>query len=166
MGGIGLALAVSGCILGLTLLLPARQEGDQIGNELRQLESRLASAASPRKPAIDRRQQFEQFMSSLPRQDQINAHLVQLHELAASNHLQLSNGEYRNTISEGQRIANLRISVTTRGTYTDVCRFLQNLTAVSPALSLSRISLKRQKASDAVLEINVEFALFYTRAET
>jgi Tfp pilus assembly protein PilO len=165
-GGIGLALLVSACVLSLTLLLPAREESDNLSNELQLLERKVGTAASPERPVTTLRQQLDQFLSSLPRQDQINAQLTQLHELAARNHLALRNGEYRTTTGKGGRIGRLQITVKTEGSYTDFRRFLQELPAVLPALSVSRLSMSRQKPPDAALETNVEFALFYTRAET
>lgn len=165
-GGIGLALLASACVLGLSLLLPAREESDALHHELQQLERKLITAGSPEGPATSLRQQFDEFFSSLPRQDQINAQLALLNELAARNHLTLRNGEYRTTSGKGGRIARLQITLRTQGSYSDVRRFLQELPTLLPALSVSRLSMSRQKPSDTALETNVEFALFYTRAET
>ncbi len=165
-GGIGLALLVSACVLGLTLLLPAQEVNDNLGIELQQLERKPGTASSPAWTVTTVRQQLDEFLSSLPRQDQINAQLTLLHELAARNHLELRNGEYRTTTGKGGRIGRLQITVRTEGSYTDFRRFLQELPAALPALSVSRLSMSRQKPSDAALETNVEFALFYTKAET
>ena len=165
-GGIGLALLVSACVLSLTLLLPAWEESDVLGNELQQLESKLGPVASAAQPVSTLRQQLDEFLPSLPRQDQINAQLTLLHELAARNHLALRNGEYRTTTGKGGHIGRLQITVRTDGSYTDIRRFLRELPAVLPALAVSRLAMSRQKPSDATLETNVEFALFYMKAET
>ena len=165
-GGIGLALLLSACILGLSLLLPARQEGEDLKQGLQQLERKLGAAAAPARPTADLRQQLDEFLSSLPPQDQINAQLAQLNDLAARNHLPLKNGEYRTTSGKAGRIGRLQITAKMQGSYADFRRFLQELPATLPALALSRVSISRQKPSDTALEINVEFALFYTRAGT
>lgn len=165
-GGIGLALLVSAGVLGLALLQPAREEGDALNSELQQLKRKLASSASAERPATSLRQQFDEFVSTLPRQDQINAQLTLLNELAARHHLVLKNGEYRTTSTKDGRIGRLQITVKTEGSYPDVRRFLRELPAGLPALSVSRLSLSRQKPADTALETNVEFALFYARAET
>ncbi|MGH8677285.1 MAG: GspMb/PilO family protein, partial [Burkholderiales bacterium] len=75
-------------------------------------------------------------------------------------------GEYRATTSKGGRISRLQITVKSQGSYPDLRRFLRELPAVLPALSVSRLSMTRQRSSDATLETAVEFSLFYTRAET
>lgn len=165
-GGIGLALLVSACVLGLTLLLPALQEGDNLSNELRQMGRKAGTSPSTALPPATLRRQLDEFLSSLPRQDQINAQLTLLHELAARNHLALRNGEYRTTSGKGGPIGRLQITVKTQGSYTDFRRFLQEVPEVLPALSVSRLSMSRQKPSDVSLETNVEFALFFMRAET
>jgi Tfp pilus assembly protein PilO len=165
-GGIGLALLASACILGLSLLLPAREEGDNLLIELQQLESKLGRLAPAAQPVATVRQQFDEFLSSLPKQDQINAQLTLLHELAARNRLALRNGEYRTSSAKAGPIGRLQITVKTEGSYTDLRRFLQEIPAALPALAVSRLSMSRQKPSDTALEANVEFALYYTRAET
>lgn len=165
-GGVGLALLVSASVLGLSLLLPAWDESDSLTDELQHLERRVGKAASPAQPVATLRQQLDEFLSSLPKQDQINAQLNLLHELAARHRLTLRNGEYRTTSGKGGPIGRLQITVKTDGSYTDFRRFLQELPAVLPAVSVSRLSMSRQKPSDGALETNVEFALFYTRAET
>ena len=70
------------------------------------------------------------------------------------------------TSAKGGPIGRLQITVKTEGSYTDLRRFLRELPAALPALALSRLSTSRQKPSDTALETNVEFALFYARAET
>lgn len=165
-GGIGLALLVSACVLGLTLWLPLQEESDVLRDELQQLERKLGTVASGAQPVTSPRQQFDEFLSSLPGQDQINAQLTMLNELAARNHLTLRNGAYRTTSGKGERIGRFQITVKTEGSYTDFRHFLRGLPAVLPALSVSRLSMSRHKPADAALEFNVEFALFYTRAET
>ena len=165
-GGIGLALFVSACVLGFTLLLPARDEGDSLSGEMRLLERKLGAGTLSAQPATSVRQQLDEFLSSLPKQDEINAQLTQLHELAARNRLALRYGEYRTTTGKSGRIGRLQITVKTDGSYTDLRRFLQELPAVLPALAVSRLSVSRQKPSDTALDTNVEFALFYSRSET
>lgn len=165
-GGIGLALLASACVLGATLLLPAREEADNLSHELQLLERSSAKRLSQEPQAASLRQQFDEFLSSLPGQDQINAQLDLLNKLAASHHLTLKNGEYRTATGKDGRIARLQITVRTQGSYTDFRRFLKELPEVLPAMSVSKISMSRQKASDTTLETNVEFALFYTRAKT
>ena len=131
-----------------------------------QLERKLGRLDPAAQPVATLSQQLGEFLSSLPRQDQINAQLTLLHELAARNHLTLRNGEYRTTSAKGGPIGRLQITVKTEGSYTDLRRFLRELPAALPALALSRLSTSRQKPSDTALETNVEFALFYARAET
>ena len=165
-GGIGLALLVSACVLGATLLLPALEESENLSNELQQQERKLGAIAPSAQPVTTPRKQLDEFLASLPKQDQINAQLTLLHETAGRNRLALRNGEYRTTTIKGGPIGRLQITVKTDGSYTDLRRFLQELPAVLPALSVSRLSMSRQKPSDATLETNVEFALFYTRTES
>ena len=111
MGGIGLALLVSACVLGLTLLLPAWDEGDHLDNELKQMGRKLGTSVSPEQPIATLRQQLDEFLASLPKQDQINAQLTLLHELAARHRLVLRNGEYRPTSGKGGVIGRLQITV-------------------------------------------------------
>ncbi len=165
-GGIGLALFLSALVLGLTLLLPARNEGNSLSSELQQLRRKSDAAASAAPPVSMLHQQLDEFASSLPSQDQINAQLTQLYDLAARNHLTLKNGEYRTTTGKGGRINRLQITVKSEGNYADFRRFLREIPAALSALSVSRFSVTRQKSSDTALETTVEFALFYTRAET
>lgn len=164
-GGFGLALLAAAAVLGLTLLLPAWEEGDALRGELQGLERKRGQGASPAQRTTRLRQQFDAFLGSLPQQDQINAQLAQLHELAARNNLALRNGEYRTPAGKGGLIGRLQISVRTDGSYTDLRRFLQDLAAALPALSVSRLSMSRQKPAETALETTLEFALFYTRAE-
>lgn len=165
-GGIGLALLASACVLGLTLLLPASEEGDNLGNELQQMERKLGTSVSPAQSVATLRRQLDEFLASLPKQDQINAQLTLLHELAGRHRLVLRNGEYRTTTGKAGVIGRLQITVKTGGSYTDIRRFMQELPTVLPAVAVSRLSMSRQKPSDVALETNVEFALFYRKAET
>lgn len=165
-GVIGLALLVSACVLGWTQLLPAREENDNLNIKLKLLEQKLGNATTHVQPVTSQRRQLDDFLSSLPRQAQINAQLTRLHELAGRNHLTLRNGEYRTTNGKDGRIGRLQITVKTEGSYMDLRRFLQELPTVLPTLSVNHLSMSRHKPSDATLEANVEFALFYTRTES
>lgn len=165
-GSIGLALLVSAAVLGLSLLRPAWEEVDTLNRELQQLRRSAVHVASSGGPETSQGQRLDEFLSSLPRQDQINAQLTLLNELAARHHLVLKHGEYRTTSTRDGRVGRLQVTVKTQGGYTDLRRFLRQLPEALPALAISRLSLNRQKPSDAVLETNVEFALFYARTET
>ena len=165
-GGIGAALLVSALVLGMTLLLPARDEGERFSEELQQLRRKSAAADPAAPPASALRRQLDEFASSLPGQEKVNAQLTQLYDLATRNHLTLRNGEYRTTTNKGGRISRLQITVRSEGNYTDFRRFLREIPAALPALSVSRFSITRQKPADVALETTVEFALFYTKTET
>lgn len=161
-----MALLAAAAVLGLTLLLPAREEANRLSSEIQQLTQKPGAAANAAPPATVLRQRFDAFASSLPAQDQINAQLTQLYDLAARNHLTLRNGEYRTSTSKGGRIGRLQITAKSEGSYTDFRRYMREIPETLPALSVSRFSMTRQKPSDVTLEIIVEFALFYTKAET
>ena len=160
-----MALLFSACVLGLSLLLPAREDSENMRKELRLLNDKLASAGASSRPAAGMRQQLVEFLASLPRQDQINAQLAQLNELAASHRVVLKNGVYRTTTGKDGRVGRLQISVSTQARYADFRSFLQALSADMPAMSVSRISLSRQKRVDTTLESTIEVALFFQRAE-
>ena len=164
-GGIGLALLLSTCVLGLSFLLPAREESERMRKELRLLSNRRASASASSRPVAGMRQQLDEFLGSLPPQDQINAQLSQLNELAASHRVVLKNGVYRTTTSKDGRIGRLQISVRTQARYADIRGFLHALSADMPAMSVGRISLTRQKRVDAALEASFEVTLFFQRAD-
>src|SRR5690349_1112934 len=118
-GGIGLAMLVSACVLGVTFLLPAWDESVNLSHEVQQLERNPGLVASPTQPVTSLRQQLDEFVSSLPKQDQINVQLTLLHELAARHRLTLRYGEYRTTTGKSGRIGRLQITVKTEGSYTD-----------------------------------------------
>ena len=61
-GGIGLALLFSACVLGFTLLLPAREEGDSLRDELLQLERKLGRLDPAAQPVATLSQQLGEFL--------------------------------------------------------------------------------------------------------
>lgn len=164
-GGIGLAMLASAIVLGLTLMPAAQDEYDALNDEVRNLRKLGTTAASVR-PATSQRTQLEEYLATLPKRGRLNAQLALLHELASSHGLTLRNGEYRSAAAKDARIGRLQISVRTEGGYIELRRFLRALPKVLPAVAVSRISMIRQRPTDATLETNIDFALFYLSAET
>lgn len=165
-GGLGCALLVSALVLVFVHLLPAREETDLMDRELQRLESQFRSIPSSALAETTLRQQMEAFLASLPRQDAINSQLNGLHEIAARHQLTLKTGDYRTTVAKGGKIHRLQIAVKTQASYADMRRFLRDVRSALPAWSLNRVSMSRQRLSDATLETAVEFVLFYAGNES
>ena len=165
-GAIGLIALVVAGVLGVTLLLPAIEEGEDLQSEVGRLQTRIASSGTAARPVNDMHLQMDEFLSSLPREDQINAQLTLLNELAALNQVALKNGVYRTTSGKGAHVGELQISMKTDASYMDLRHFLQTIPEVLPALSVGRVSLIRQKRSDSAIESNLEFVLFFLRSGT
>ncbi|MBI2319912.1 MAG: type 4a pilus biogenesis protein PilO [Betaproteobacteria bacterium] len=165
-GALGCALLASAIVLVLAHLLPAREEAHALGGELQRLERQTRSAPSAGLSEAALRQQLDAFLRSLPAQDALNGQLNRLHELAARHRLTLKNGDYRTVIAKGKRIHRLQISVKTEASYADLRRFLREVPAALPALSINRLSMTRQRLSDTRLETAVEFVLFFTGSES
>ena len=164
-GGLGLALLATALVLGLILLPPAWEESDALGSELQKLRKSGADAP-PERPGTSAQRQVDEFLSTLPRYAEVNDQLALLHSLAGRNGLALRTGEYRTTTGKSGRVGRLQVTVRTEGGYIDLQRFLRELPAVLPAIAVSRITMTRQKTSDASLDATMEFALFYTSLET
>lgn len=163
-GGIGLALLGAALVLTATLSWPVREENALLKEEIRRMALPQQQSNIPSPAEI--RQQLDAFVTTLPKQGDVNQLLNRLHDLAARHNLSLKNSEYRTTQNKSGRIGRLQVSVKTEGTYPDLRDFLREVPQALPALALGRLSLTRQKLMDTRLETVVEFTLFYSQPET
>lgn len=157
--------AVSG--VALMVLAGAGAVAPHMANSARidQLDHRLARLKlSANAPANERptsaTEQLMAFYDEFPRVASVPDWLGNIHVIAKQQQLALDVGDYTLTHVHAGRLDKFRIAFPVKGSYPQIRKFIRAALAMSPALALDSIYLKRDNASEAAVEARIVFQLY------
>lgn len=143
-------------------LLPAREAAIEDG------ERRLASLErSTRRAAIERQSvqstpedTRQRLLDRFPMQEQLNAELGGLIELATTEGLQVPSGDYRLMPGKDGLFDRYVLNLPVKGSYRSIRRYVQAVRKAYPDLAVDDISLRRESIGSAEVDAQIRFILF------
>jgi hypothetical protein len=136
-------------------------------------ESRLVSLErSARRAAIERQSEQvdtpedtrQRLLDRFPTEDQLNAELGRLIELAGKEGLQVPSGDYRLVPGKDGLFDRYVLNLPVKGAYLTVRRYLAVVRKEFPDLAVDDISLRRENIGSGEVEAQLRFILFGRRA--
>lgn len=86
--------------------------------------------------------------------------LAPLHEKALANGVMLDQGEYRLVRNAGDKLVHYEVVLPVKGDYFHIRKFLSQLLADIPYISLDGVEFQRQKISDTTLDAQIKITFF------
>ena len=147
-------------------LLPAREEA------IDEAERRVASLErSTRRAAIEKQSEQttpedtrQRLLDRFPMQDQLNAELGGLIELANKGGLQVPSGDYRLMPGKDGLFDRYVLNLPVKGSYQSIRRYVVAVRKAYPDLAVDDISLRRENIASPEVEAQIRFILFGRRS--
>ena len=147
-------------------LLPAREAA------IEEAERRLSSLErSTRRAAIERQSERvtpedtrQRLLERFPQQDQLNAELGGLIELATREGLQVPSGDYRLMPGKDGLFDRYVLNLPLKGSYRSIRRYVLAVRKAYPDLAVDDISLRRENIASPEVEAQIRFILFGRRS--
>jgi Tfp pilus assembly protein PilO len=158
MGGAGLALCLT---LYLLTVQPAQQRLDTARHNATALQARIAQAdqaSSERTRPID--EQLAAFYQVFPSEQEATEWIGHIATIAQRDGLSLQQAEYKTERDQTGKLTRFQISLPLKGEYQTLRKFLSDLRAEIPIVSLEQVQFERQKVGDPLVDANVRMIIF------
>jgi hypothetical protein len=157
-GWAALGLFACAALFLVTVLRPLEARDQRLGSELARI-ARSAAAADPGGgPASAAAAKLEDFHRFLDTGHDPTWWLAKLYDIGKTLGLELGSADYR-LHRAGARIERYEITLPLSGGYAQIRAFLKNALIEIPVLSLDRLSIRRERASDGHARAEVRFTL-------
>lgn len=165
-GAIGIALLAGSAVFYTAMVLPLRQESTQLINNQKELhrsalKMKRGKAAAP--PTSE--SQLAEFYGFFPRFDSIDEQVAKIYAVAKHQNINLANGEYKLAEDAVGKLYRYQITLPLNASQVQISRFLAEIMAEIPALSLDDISLKRETIGTPTVNARLRLTLFLGRSE-
>jgi hypothetical protein len=158
-------LLVVATALAQLFLLPGREAA------IEESERRLASLErSTRRAAIERQSEQvspvdtrQRLLERFPTEDQLNAELGRLIEMAGKEGLQVPSGDYRLMPGKEGLFDRYVLNLPVKGSYRTIRRYVVAVRKEFPDLAVDDITLRRENIGNAEVEAQLRFVLFGRR---
>ncbi len=157
-GIIGVSLLICSAITFVSGNLPLRQ----------QLATQAAELDSARTLAVDRRsgnladtpqQEAAKFVKSLPTARDVPGIIAGIVAVAATAGIELERGSYELLSADADAISRYQMSLPVTGGYPEVRKFIEDVLASVPAISLENMRIERDAVSNRVIAADLKFAI-------
>lgn len=169
--GLGLPGAAAAALSGVALavwwggVLPLKYEAEHLLAEHAWLERRASQAATAASAAPrGMREQLVEFKSRFGDEKSLSGSLARLHAAARRHGLQLEQAEFKLTSEAREPLSRYAIVLPVKAEYKVLRRFTQDALRELPGLALEEVNLRRSDARSPVLEAQLRFVLFVTKA--
>jgi len=126
----------------------------------RDLKRSAAAGGEPQTPAA----QLVKFHQAFPDSASQPDWLEKIFTVAASQGIELEQGDYKLTRNVEGRIVRLRITFPVKSNYPQIRKFIAQLKAEIPVMALEHIQFERQKVADPGVEVKLQLVLFMEQA--
>jgi len=158
--GFCLLLVVAGTLLpALHAELAAEQAA------LRALQARAASGEQPTEPpesTSDRH--YQAFRAVLAEEAQVLATIQAVLDLAASHQLLSTRADYQRGRDPQAQLDTLQMTVPVSGRYADIRRWIEEILATQPFVSVDELSFKRDEIARHEIEAKVRLSIWHQQA--
>ena len=158
-------LLVTAAALAQLLLLPGREAA------IEDAERRLVSLErTARRAAIERQSELitpadtrQRLLDRFPTEDQLNAELGRLLEMATQQGLQVPTGDYRLMPGKDGLFDRYVLNLPVKGSYKTIRSYLKVVRGEFPDLAVDDITLRRESIGSTDVEAQLRFVLFGRR---
>jgi Tfp pilus assembly protein PilO len=160
MGGLAMCLA-----LYLSAVQPAQQRLDTARLSASSLHERIARAGqalNDRARPVD--EQLTAFYRNFPSERDAADWIGRIAAIAQRDGLTLQQAEYKVGRDRAGKLTRFQMSLPLRGEYQTIRRFLSDLRAEIPVVSLEQVQFERQKVGDPQVDAKVRLIIFLEHA--
>ena len=108
----------------------------------------------------------QRLLDRFPMQEQLNAELGGLIELATTEGLQVPSGDYRLMPGKDGLFDRYVLNLPVKGSYRSIRRYVQAVRKAYPDLAVDDISLRRESIGSAEVDAQIRFILFGRKSAT
>lgn len=166
IGVIGLALLGGSLVFYAAMVLPLQMESRQLEASQEKLErsilemKRGKAAAAPTSAM-----QLAAFYDFFPGFNRIDELVARIYAVAKHQHISLANGQYKLAEDASGKLYRYQITLPLDASQIQISRFLAEILAEIPALSLDDISLKRETIGTPTVNARLRLTLFLGKTE-
>ena len=158
-GGLAMCLA-----LYFSAVQPAQQRRDAARQKAIALQQRAAQArAAPGEKAMPLEQRLAAFYRNFPTEHEATDALGKIAAIARRDGLVLQQAEYKAERDKGGKLTRFQMSLPLKGEYPTIRRFLSDIHAELPTVSLEQVQFERRKVGDSQVEAQVRLVLYLGR---
>ena len=157
-GVAGISLLLFSCMIFFSGILPARQ---QMVLQQARLESARTEVDDQRPGSMSAspKQQAAGFVQSLPTVRDVPNVMATVITIAAASQLELERGSYEFVSADTDAISQYRMSLPVTGSYAAVRKFIEDVLASVPAISLENMRFERDAVSNRVVAAELTFSI-------
>ena len=161
-GLVGLALLFFGLAFYLSAIRPVQTQLNDLQRDVAAFKSAKQTTAANQVEELKSgpAEQLSAFYKYFPKSSSAPDSLAKLYEVAQAQGLMLDQGEYRLVHDRNGRLLRYEVTLPVKGTYPQMRKFMSQLLADIPYLSLDSVTFQRQKVGDATLESQIRFTLY------
>jgi Tfp pilus assembly protein PilO len=160
MGGLAMCLA-----LYLSAVQPAQQRLDTARLSASSLHERIARAGqalNDRAHPVD--EELAAFYRNFPSEREATDWIGKIAAIAQRDGLALQQAEYKADRDRTGKLTRFQMNLPLRGEYQTLRRFLSDLRAEIPVVSLEQVQFERQKVGDPMVDAKVRLIIFLEHA--
>jgi Tfp pilus assembly protein PilO len=157
-GIVGVSLLICSTIVFFASNLPLR---DALSEKAAQLEAARDLASDKRSGLVAEtpRQQAQNFVERLPSPSDIPEIMASVVAIAATAGIELDRGSYDLVSADPDAISRYQMSLPVTGSYPEVRKFIEDVLAAEPAISLEKMRIERDAVTDQVIAADLMFAI-------
>jgi|GEM_PF-1661281 len=153
-------VALFGTLAIVAALVLPRLQADLAREERRNVFLAEQARAPTAKPAAVPRSHQQGFFEALTPQSEKLAVAQDAWDAALAAQLRVERAEYRGEPDSGAGFSRLTLRLPVGGSYPAIKRYVFGLLAQHPGLALDKIEVKRERAAQETLEVQLQFSLF------
>jgi len=162
-GAVAMLLFAASAAFVFLSLTPVRDRVAALQRDAKNL--RLQSKASaPREKALNPAEQLGEFYRFFPRQESVPDGMAALYNAAAQHNLNLEQAEYRLAHDRDGKLTRYEVVLPVKGGYVQLRKFIAQVLADVPSLSLDSVTFNRQKIGDDGVDAQLKLT-FYLGAQ-
>lgn len=158
IGTAGIGLLAFSAVFYLSAVLPLGKEVKSLSQEETLMQARRASSMDQLGQQPEG--QLAAFYKSFPHAKSLPESLEKLHQAALTQNVNLDEGEYNLVHNGADRMMRYEINLPVKGDYVHTRKFLSQLLADMPNISLDSVDFERRKISDTVVDARLKLTLF------
>jgi Tfp pilus assembly protein PilO len=164
-GAAGAGVLAASLAFHFSAVQPAQQRLDSALADARSLDERIAHAGQIlRRGTLPLDQQLAAFYRIFPSERDATVWIGKIAAIARRDGLSLQQADYKTERDPTGRLTRLRMSLPLQGEYPTIRRFLSDLRAAIPIVSLEQVQFERQKVGDPQVEAKVSLVIFLGKA--
>ncbi len=164
-GWVALALVLVCALAWWGVVAPLRQEAQQLDADSSTLQKRLRERGAAAAPVVlTAQQQLAEFERRFEGEKSITESLARLHAAARRQGVQLDKAEFKFVSEAREPLSRYTIVLPVKCDYRALRRFTRDAVRELPGLAMEEVSMRRVDAKSPLLEAQLRFVLFVTKA--